>query len=280
MKILVTGSNGQLGKSLRDTSLEFPEYDWHFMSSDNLDITDKEAIRRIFEKEEFDYCINCAAYTAVDKAEVDKDQAFLVNSKALEYLAQDCERFNRVLIHVSTDFVFDGLKKSSYTELDKTNPINEYGKSKLKGEENVKRFCSKHYIIRTSWVYSNYGNNFLKTMLRLEKEKKQLSIVNDQFGTPTYAGDIANAIMRIIQSNTSHYGIYHYSNEGETNWFDFAQAIFNFIGSKIEIKPVFSNEYVTAAERPKNSVLNKDKIKKTFQLKIPNWKDGLKKLEL
>lgn len=280
MKILVTGSNGQLGKSLRDTSLVFPEYDWHFKSSNDLDITDKEEIHRIFEKEKFDYCINCAAYTAVDKAEVDKDQAFLVNTKALEYLAQDCKKFNCVLIHVSTDFVFDGLKKSPYTELDKTNPINEYGKSKLKGEENVKRFCSKYYIIRTSWVYSNYGNNFLKTMLKLEKEKKQLNIVNDQFGTPTYAGDIVNAIMSIIQSKTCNYGIYHYSNEGETNWFGFAQAIFNFIGSKIEIKPVGSNEYVTAAERPKNSVLSKDKIKKTFQLQIPNWKDSLEKLEL
>lgn len=280
MKILVTGSKGQLGKSLRDTSLVFHEYDWHFKSSKELNITNKEAISEVFEKEKFDYCINCAAYTAVDKAEVDKNQAFLVNAKALEYLAQNCEKFNCVLIHVSTDFVFDGLKKTAYTELDKTNPINEYGKSKLLGEENVERFCSKYYILRTSWVYSNYGNNFLKTMLRFEKEKKQLSIVNDQIGTPTYAGDIANAIMIIIQSNTANYGIYHYSNEGETNWFDFAKAIFNFTDSKIEILPVSSNQYVTAAERPKNSVLNKDKIKKIFQIKIPDWKDSLEKLEL
>jgi dTDP-4-dehydrorhamnose reductase len=279
MKILVTGSNGQLGKSLRDTSLVFPEYDWHFKSSNDLNITSKEAISEVFKKEKFDYCINCAAYTAVDKAEVDKNQAFLVNAKALEYLAQNCEKFNCVLIHVSTDFVFDGLKKTAYTEIDKTNPINEYGKSKLQGEENVGRFCSKYYILRTSWVYSNYGNNFLITILRLEKEKKQLSIVNDQFGTPTYAGDIANAIMRIVQSNTSQYGIYHYSNEGETNWFDFAKAILKFTDSKIEISPVSSSQYLTAAKRPKNSVLNKDKIKKTFQLNIPNWKDSLENLE-
>jgi len=280
MKILVTGSNGQLGQSFRNTSLLYSEYNWHFMSSKDFDITNEKEVNRIFEKEKFDYCINCAAYTAVDSAEEDKDKAFLVNAKALEYLALNCEKFNSILVHVSTDFVFDGLKKTPYTELDKPNPINIYGKSKLEGEANIEKFCSKYFIIRTSWVYSNYGNNFLKTMLRLEKVKKRLNIVNDQTGTPTFAGDIANAIMIIIQSNTGNYGIYNYSNEGETNWFDFARAIFNIIDSKIEILPVSSNQYVTAAERPKNSVLNKDKIKKTFQIKIPNWKDSLEKLEL
>ncbi|WP_396636218.1 dTDP-4-dehydrorhamnose reductase [Maribacter sp. R77961] len=280
MKLLVTGANGQLGKSFRDSVSLLSEYEWHFKSSSDLDITDKEAISILFDKEEFDYCINCAAYTAVDKAETNKEQAFLINSQALKYLAENCEKSNCVLIHVSTDFVFNGLKETAYTELDETNPINEYGKSKLQGEENVKKLCSKHYIIRTSWVYSNYGNNFLNTMVRLAKEREELNIVNDQFGTPTFAGDIAKAIVYIIQNNTGHYGVYHYSNEGETSWFGFAQAIFNYIGSKIKINPVSSNDYVTAAKRPKNSVLNKDKIKITFQLKIPHWKDSLEKIKL
>ena len=189
LKLLITGANGQLGRCLQDVSKTFPSYDFHFKTSKELDVTNQEQINILFAKEEFDYCINCAAYTAVDKAETDRENAFLVNAEAAKYLAEACKAQNSILIHISTDFVFDGSKTTPYTEDDLPNPINVYGASKLKGEQYVQDILKQYFIIRTSWVYSQYGNNFVKTMLRLGTERHELYVVNDQRGSPTYASD-------------------------------------------------------------------------------------------
>src|SRR5690606_23203811 len=224
---------------------------------------------------DYDYCINCAAYTAVDKAETEEEKAYLVNAEAVKYLAEACKQNDTVLIHVSTDFVFDGQKGSPYTEDDPTNPIGVYGASKLKGEQYVQSILEKYFIIRTSWVYSEYGHNFVKTMLRLGKEKDEISVVNDQVGTPTYAGDLAKVILKIILNNKNLYGLYHYSNEGEASWYDFAKSIFKKCNIKINLKPIKSEEYLKTTVRTKFSVLNKDKIKNSFKVEVPVWDDSL-----
>ncbi|MEB8328233.1 dTDP-4-dehydrorhamnose reductase [Flavobacteriaceae bacterium KMM 6897] len=278
-KILITGANGQLGKCIQDVVEDYPEYDFHFKTSTDLDITSQEEINTLFAHEKFDFCINCAAYTAVDKAETDKENAFLVNAEAVKYLAEACKDYDTTLIHISTDFVFDGTKGTPYTEDDLPNPINVYGTSKLKGEQYIQGILNNNFIIRTSWVYSEYGHNFVKTMLRLGEDREELSVVNDQIGTPTYAGDLANAIMEIISTKTTNFGLYHYSNEGLISWYDFAKAIFEIKGIDVKVNPIPSEAYPTPAKRPMYSVLDKTKIKQVFNIiNIPNLENSLKKV--
>tara|TARA_R110002049_G_scaffold117316_2_gene270369 strand:- start:10931 stop:11818 length:888 start_codon:yes stop_codon:yes gene_type:complete len=275
LKIIITGANGQLGRCLQDVSGTYPNYDFHFKNSKQLDITSKEQIDILFAQEEFDYCINCAAYTAVDKAETDQENAFLVNAEAVKYLSEACKAQNSILIHISTDFVFDGSKTKPYTEKDLPNPINVYGASKLKGEQYIKDILEHYFIIRTSWLYSEYGHNFLKTMLKLGVEKEEISVVNDQIGSPTYAGELANVILKTIESNPRDYGLFQYSNEGGISWHEFAQVIFKLKGLKIKANPISTKEYSTPAKRPVHSVMNNSKIKETLNIEIPYWKDSL-----
>uniref|UniRef100_UPI0040490EBF dTDP-4-dehydrorhamnose reductase n=1 Tax=Flavobacterium sp. TaxID=239 RepID=UPI0040490EBF len=279
LKILITGANGQLGLCLKDASREYPNHNFYFKTSKELDITNKKEIQALFAELNFDYCINCAAYTAVDKAEDDKENAFLVNAEGVKFLAKACKSSETILIHISTDFVFDGTKDSPYTESDIPNPINVYGASKLKGEENVRNILENYFIIRTSWVYSEYGSNFVKTMMRLGREREHLSVVNDQIGSPTYAGDLATTILKIIDVKSKKYGIYHFSNEGNISWYDFAKEIFNENEIKINLSAIKTEAYPTPAKRPLYSVLDKSKINIAFNLKITPWQKSYKKLK-
>jgi dTDP-4-dehydrorhamnose reductase len=283
--ILVTGASGQLGTELRTASAAFPQYDFIFLSRDQLAIEDSEALGKVFSKQQPEYCINCAAYTAVDKAEAEKDLCFLVNATAVGLLGNACNKFGTKLIHISTDYVFNGQSTIPYKETDGTDPINVYGASKLEGERLAMEFADDSIIIRTSWVYSSYGKNFVNTMLRLMKEKKELSVVNDQFGAPTYAADLAHTILRIItylssqqrQSIQSYKGIYHYSNEGKITWYEFAQAIKEFTASSVIIHPITTAEFPTPAKRPAWSVLDNQKIIETFGVELPDWKESLRR---
>jgi len=273
IKILITGANGQLGRCLQDVAEKYPGYDFHFKTSEELDITKKPQISRLFNDEKFDYCINCAAYTAVDKAETDQENAFLVNAESVKYLAEACRIQNTILVHLSTDFVFDGSKTTPYTEEDSPNPINVYGVTKLKGEQYVQEILENYFIIRTSWVFSKYGNNFVKTMLRLGAERDEINVVNDQIGSPTYAGYLAEAIMKIIGLNVTNYGIYHYSNGGAISWYNFAKEIFETKGMNIKVNPILSEAYPTPAMRPAFSVMDLSKFNQLID--IPSWKKGL-----
>ena len=279
MNVLVTGSNGQLASCIkdlakRDTSLNFIYTDYQ-----ELDICDLKQVEVFFKSnQKIDYCINCAAYTAVDKAESEVEKAFEINATGPKNLAQVCSEFDTILIQVSTDFVFDGEKTEPYTETDVANPISVYGASKLQGEVEIQKTYKKHFIIRTSWLYSEHGNNFMKTMLRLAETRDEISVVSDQIGTPTYAGDLANVILKIITSNTRCFGLYHYSNEGETSWYDFAKAIFEASNLKIKLNAIKTEAYPTPAIRPKYSVLNIEKAKEVFNIQPPNWEISLKKV--
>ena len=281
-KILITGSNGQLGNELRLLSVFLPDQSFMFHDVDTLDITSENALLNFFRANKPDFVINCAAYTAVDKAESESEseKAYLINSKAIENLANACAEFNSKIIHVSTDYVFDGTKAVPYVETDLTNPISVYGKSKLAGESFLIS-TPNAIIIRTAWLYSSFGANFVKTMIRLGKEKSEIKVVADQIGTPTYAADLAKAIIRILKltledKNAFVPGIYLYANEGACSWYDFASEIMEQTGLKCKILPIETYEYPTPAKRPAYSVFNKNKIKKTFGIEIPWWKDGLK----
>lgn len=276
-QVLVTGANGQLGQCLKDISSKNPTINFVIASSQQLDITNQATVKLFFEKNDFDYCINCAAYTAVDKAEEDKDKARNVNVNGVINIAEFCRESNTTLIHVSTDFVFDGKSEKPYIETDETIPLSVYGQTKLEGEHEIKEILNNFFIIRTSWLYSEYGTNFMKTMLRLGKERMELNIVSDQIGTPTYAKDLAEVILKIITDNNKNYGVYHYSNEGEISWHDFAEQIFEYSGYNTKLNKIPSIEYPTPARRPQYSVLNKDKIVKSIGIEIPNWKQSLKK---
>ncbi len=278
LKILITGANGQLGRCLQDVANRYPDFDFHFKTSKEVDITERDQINNLFSQENFDYCINCAAYTAVDKAETDQENAFLVNAKAVMYLSEACKAQNTILIHISTDFVFDGSKTTPYTEEDVPNPINVYGASKLKGEQYIQDILEDYFIIRTSWVYSEYGHNFVKTMLRLGAEKEKLNVVNDQIGSPTYAGHLAEVIMKIISTKTTIYGIYHYSNEGAISWYDFSKAIFELKGMKVNVDQITSDAYPTPASRPRLSILDNRKSASLLGLNLYLWRTGLKKI--
>lgn len=279
IKVLVTGSNGQLGCELQLLARVHPEILFSFSDIDTLDLTNQQAVKDFFSGNEFDFCVNCAAYTAVDKAETEKGNAFKINAEAAGYLAEACRANKTILIHISTDFVFDGNSSKPYKEDDHVNPLSVYGASKLLGEKNVLSKYSHVVLIRTSWLYSSFGNNFMKTMTRLGKEREEISVVYDQVGTPTFAGDLAQVILKIvlIEKKNIPFGIYHYSNEGVCSWFDFASEIMKISGLDCKVKAIETKDYPTPAKRPAYSVLNKRKIKETFELEIPHWKDSLKK---
>jgi len=279
--ILVTGSNGQLGSELQVLSNEHFEYNFTFTERKELDLTSSTSIENFFKEKHFDVIINCAAYTAVDKAESDEEIAYAINHKAVKTLAQIAKEKNISLIHISTDYVFDGSNFKPYTEDEPTNPQSIYGSSKLAGEEALQSINPKNsLIIRTSWVYSSFGNNFVKTMLRLGKEREELGVIFDQVGTPTYARDLAQAILDIIQNSKSNIQnsveIYHYSNEGVCSWYDFAIAIFEMQSITCHVNPIETKAYPTPAKRPHYSLLNKAKIKENYTLTIPYWRDSLR----
>ena len=274
--ILVTGSNGQLGSEIRELSSNY-SYTFFFTDRNNIDITSKDSIKAFCQTNNINVIINCAAYTAVDKAESDELNADLVNRKAVKKLALVSSELNIKLIHISTDYVFDGRNFKPYCEEFQTNPQGVYGKTKLDGESEMRDINLKNsIIIRTSWVYSSFGNNFVKTMLRLGREKESLGVIFDQVGTPTYARDLALTILDIIPKITNEkVEIYNYSNEGVLSWYDFAKEIMRMAKLNCKINPIQTFEYPTPATRPHFSLLNKSKIKSTFNIEIPFWKDSL-----
>ena len=274
-KILVTGANGQLGQCLQKISSQFEEFEFIFTDSETLDITNKEEVNDFFWQNAPDFCINAAAYTAVDLAETDIEKAFLVNADGTENLAEACAENNAQFIHVSTDYVFDGENNLAYTEEDFTNPLGVYGASKLAGDELALEVNPCSVILRTSWVYSEFGKNFVKTMLNLFATKEELSIVADQFGQPTNANDLAEAIMKIIKSEKITPGIFNFSNLGRISWFDFAEKIAELSEAKIKLNAIETSQYPTPAKRPKNSVLDLDKISKTYAIQLKTWEESL-----
>ena len=284
MFVLVTGSNGQLGRSLNHLVDQYKtDYRFVFATREQLDLTDFQNIRSFIEKNQFDVIINCAAYTAVDKSEVEKEHANLVNHLSVKNIAEIARDNCIKLIHISTDYVFDGLKLKPYIEKDNTSPKNVYGKTKLDGENAIlSTMACDALIIRTSWLYSEYGNNFLDTILKLTQTKEKLNIVSDQIGSPTYANDLAIAILKIIESKKFSEAseiseVFHYSNDGKCSWYDFAREIVQISGKKCSIDPISSKDYPQSATRPKHVLLDKDKIRNAFGLDIIFWKDSLNK---
>ena len=275
--ILVTGANGQLGRELQQLEDYYPTYNFLFLTKQQLSITDENAVNNYFKNNIIDICINCAAYTAVDKSELEREIATAVNATAVGYLAKACKKYNSEFIHISTDYVFDGEATNPYTENDVTNPVNFYGQTKLNGEQNAMSENEETIIIRTAWVYSGFGNNFVKTMLRLMKERESIGVVSDQYGCPTYAADLAAAIMQIIESNNFVAGIYHYSNKGKISWYDFAKEISQQSKSHCVVNAITTSQFPTPAARPSYSVLDTSKIAQTFDVNIPEWKVSLQK---
>lgn len=279
-KILITGSNGQLGRSFKEIAANFPNLALVFANKNDLDITNKVSIQRIFEAHDFDFCINTAAYTAVDRAEEESDIAELINVKAVEYLAEACNSRGVKLIHFSTDYVY-AKNNQPFVETDATDPQSVYAQTKLDGEKRLLAHAPQNCVIRTSWVYAPIGHNFVNTMLRLGRERDQLSVVYDQVGTPTYAPDLAQAILTILSQKelTARLtGIFNFSNEGLTSWYDFAKTIFAHTDLDCKVLPIRSDQYPTLAKRPFYSVLDKQKFKETFGLEIPYWRDSLKEM--
>lgn len=275
-KILVTGSNGQLGSELKELASIYPQFQFNFFDRQQLPINDGAAVEKIFEELQPAYLINCAAYTAVDKAESEKEIATEINGVAIGFLAAVCKQYATKFIHISTDYVFNGNASSPLKENDKVDPVNAYGASKLKGEQLALQNNPDSIVIRTSWVYSFYGRNFVKTMIRLMNEKENIGVVNDQIGSPTYAADLADAIMQIISSGKWEGGIYNYSNEGVISWFDFANEIKRLTGSACSINPLTTEQFPTPAKRPKYSVLDKTKIREIFSIRLKDWRESLK----
>lgn len=278
--ILVTGSAGQLGSEIKTLSNNFSSFNFLFASRAELPIENEKAVQKFFNENAIDYCINCAAYTAVDKAESEKEKAFLINADAVGNLAKICSEHQTKLIHISTDYVYDGTVSVPLKEDSTVGPINTYGLSKLKGEELTINQNSSALIIRTSWVYSSFGNNFVKTMLRLFREKDEINVIDDQIGSPTYAADLALVIMKIIekqQQGHKYSGIFNYSNEGVTSWYGFANEIKRLVKSNCKINPIATASYPTAAKRPLYSVLDTAKIKSVLNIEIPSWQASLKK---
>lgn len=277
--ILVTGANGQVGQELRFLATLNDDFQFIFTSRTELDITNNQAVNDFFLEHSINYCLNCAAYTAVDKAEEENKLAYMVNVEGTKNLAQACLTYQANLIHLSTDYVYHTDHHKPYKETDRTSPKTVYAQTKLEGEQAATTLLPETIIIRTSWVYSSYGNNFVKTMLRLGRKLDSLRVIFDQIGTPTYARDLAQAMLDIVQK-TQHLesfgGIYHYSNEGVTSWYDFATAIFDMENITCPITPIETKDYPTPAKRPHFSVLNKTKIKAAFNLTIPHWRVSLK----
>lgn len=277
--ILVTGANGQLGSELK--KIGFTALDEVFFTDvAELDITDYAAIVKFIEQYEIDTIINCAAYTSVDKAEEEPELAAKINTEAVANLAKAAAKADCLLIHVSTDYVFDGTETTPYTEKSKTCPVSVYGKTKLAGERAVINSGCFHIIIRTAWLYSAFGRNFVKTILHLADEKPELNVVSDQIGTPTYAEDLARAITEIMgnEERVEHEGIYHFTNEGVCSWYDFAKEIVRLSGKECKVNPVSTAEYPAKTQRPAYSVLDKTKIRKIFQVETPDWKDALQRM--
>ena len=275
-RILISGGKGQLGQCLKNIIPNTSEFETVYVDINELDISNYQDVSKFLKKNSFDYCVNCAAYTAVDLAEDQPEMAQKVNTVGPKNLALVCSKNNIVLIHISTDFVFDGEKTQPYIESDQTLPLGVYGKTKLEGEQEVINHLSSYFIIRTSWLYSAYGKNFVKTMLRLSNSTSDLKIVSDQIGSPTNAENLAKLIFKIISGNFKSYGLYHYSDYGKTSWYHFAKSIFKLKDIKVKISPIMSSEYPTAAKRPKYSVLDTKKTQKTFSFKAPDWEDSLK----
>jgi dTDP-4-dehydrorhamnose reductase len=273
--IVVFGASGQLGQCLRTVADAQGLTTIFFPPESQANILDKAALTKIFDTYKPAWSINCAAYTAVDKAEDETDLARKINKMGAENLADLCKEYDSVFVHTSTDFVFKGDKATPLDEEDIAEPINIYGLTKLEGEQAVTDKLEKYFILRTSWLYSEYGNNFVKTMLRLGSERDALKVIADQVGTPTYAMDLAETILHIISTNSAAYGLYHYSNEGVASWYDFAKAIFDISGTKVKTLPIKTSEYPTRAVRPAYSVMSKAKIKQTFNIEIPYWRDSL-----
>ena len=275
MKILITGCNGQLGNEMQLLAQANGQHEWFFTDVDELDITRADAVEEFVSKNAIDGIVNCAAYTAVDKAESNEDLCHLLNCVAPGYLAESIERRGGWIVQVSTDYVFDGTNHTPYTEDEPTCPNSVYGRTKLAGEQRVMQACSKAMIVRTAWLYSTFGNNFVKTMLRLGREKQELGVIFYQIGTPTYARDLAAAIMTAINKGIVP-GIYHFTNEGVTSWYDFTKAIHRIAGiTTCHVCPLHTSEYPTPAARPHYSVLDKTKIKKTYGIEVPYWEDSL-----
>ena len=277
-KIVVTGGTGQLGKELQEISSSYPHpitigFEFYFLTREDMPIDQFELVRNYFNTLKPAYCINCAAYTAVDKAESEKELAFQVNGEAVGVLAAICKEHDTKFIHISTDYVFNGEATYPYTENFPTNPINIYGASKLEGEKQAMQLNPDCIIIRTSWVYSSFGKNFVKTMIRLMNEKDEIKVIDDQVGSPTYAADLAEVILKIIPDWKA--GIYNFSNEGIITWYEFAVAIKEIINCPCDVKPITTAEYPTPAKRPAYSVLDKTKIQETFDVKLKNWKESL-----
>jgi dTDP-4-dehydrorhamnose reductase len=277
LKILITGSKGQLGSEFQVIFGNYKNFNFIFTDIEELDITDKNQLDKLMKKEAIECVINCAAYTAVDKAEDEMEKARLINKTAVSNLAEVTSNHKALLVHISTDYVFDGKNCKPYLETDNTNPRCFYGKSKLEGEIEIIFNAAKAIIIRTSWLYSSFGNNFVKTIFKKGKEKGSLQVVYDQVGSPTYARDLAETILNIIPrfQSSNRAEIYNYSNEGVISWYDFAKAIIEIKGIKCEIQPIETKNYPTPAVRPFYSVLNKSKIKKDYDIQIPYWKDSL-----
>jgi len=277
MKILLTGANGQLGNEIRKLSSQYNTFEFIYTDVEELDITCDKSCLDLFNNIKPNYLINCAAYTAVDKAETDTATAYKINATAVKNLAEACKVHNTYMIHVSTDYVFDGKSCVPYKETDAVNPNSEYGKSKAEGEKEALLYKNA-LVIRTSWLYSSFGNNFVKTMIKLGKERDSLNVVSDQIGTPTYAKDLANAILTIVAKTEFVPGIFHYSNEGVCSWYDFACAIMELNNLNCKVNPIETEQYPTPAKRPSYSLLNKNKIKSTYNIEIAHWHESLKEM--
>lgn len=277
MKLLITGASGQLGCTFKALAAQgqTQRLDMVFKSKAELDITDAEAVRKELTATNYAYCINCAGYTQVDRAETEREQAHKVNVTGTHNLAFHCQATQTVLFHISTDYVFNGCGTIPYTEEMPPHPTGVYGYTKYQGEQTIINNHKAYFILRTSWLYSEFGHNFMKTMIALAQKQKALSVVYDQVGTPTYARDLAKAILYMIQTQSTAYGLYHYSNEGVASWYDFAQVIFKQGNFAIDLKPIRSEAYPTPVKRPNFSVLDKYKIKRMFGLHIPHWQDSL-----
>lgn len=274
--IIVTGRDGQLGSELQSLHLSYPQYQWIFVDKAEMDLSSKASIDTIFTQYSPTYVVNCAAYTAVDKAETEREIAQKINGDAVGYIAENCKKIGATLIQISTDYVFDGNGTVPYEPAQATAPINFYGESKRVGEELAIAHNPKTIIIRTAWVYSSFGANFVKTMLRLMSERSELNVVSDQIGSPTYARDLANAIIKIILQEDKKYGIYHFTNRGIISWFDFASSIRDIAGLHCTINPITSDRYPTPAKRPKYSVLDKASIERDYQIDIKDWQESLR----
>jgi len=277
MKLLITGAYGQLGNEMRVALERYPHLESIFTDVDTLDITDKNAVDAFVALHKPNVLINCAAYTAVDKAEDDLALCYKINCDAVRNLGEVAQAHGMMVIHVSTDYVFDGTNHIPYTEDMAVSPTNVYGKSKLAGERELRKACPGAIIIRTSWLYSGFGNNFVKTMLRLGSERSQLKVIFDQIGTPTYAADLADSMLQIIDYGKFVPGIYHFSNEGVCSWYDFTKMIFKLAHVECEVLPIESKDYAVRTPRPHYSVLNKSKLKSTYNQAIPYWMDGLER---